>query len=213
MAIDLYPEAHSDTGRRLVEAADEERRRTARVLREGPVRDLRHLGLDLRLARSLIADDPDLALAVLDEATARVDAAADAVRDAARDVSPAELGRSRGLADALGALSETAPITVVVMAAPAERLPRDAEAAAYAVAAEGVLNAVAHSRATVVELDVRLEDDELSVRVTDDGLGGAVVRPGGRLEALSDRVAILGGELSIESPPWAGTALVAVLPL
>jgi signal transduction histidine kinase len=223
MAIDLFPgitapatEMAPSAARRLVDAADEERRQTARELREGPLRDLRDLALDLRLARGLVAEDPDVALAVLDEATARLDAAADALGGVARDVSPAAFDRTsaaRGLGAALNALAQGAPLTVVVAEVPAEPLPRPLEAVAYAIAAEGVANAARHGRATLVEIDVRVDGAALAVRVTDDGLGGADPHPGGRLAALCDRVAVLGGDLSVESPHWAGTALHALLPL
>jgi signal transduction histidine kinase len=217
MAIDLFTapaiDAPTEAGTRLVEAADEERRRAARELRDGPLRELRDLALDLRLSRGIVAGDAAAALAVLDEATARLDAAADALGDVARDVFPAALDQSRGLSVALGALAQRAGVDVTVAAAPAEPLARPLEAIAYAIAAEGIANAVGHGGATLVEIEVRCEGVTLSVRVTDDGVGGAERQPGGRLEALCDRVAALGGHLSVESPHWAGTALHALLPV
>lgn len=91
--------------------------------------------------------------------------------------------------------------------------PRTVEEAAYAVAAEGVANAVAHGGVTLVEIDVHRGAGRLAISVTDDGLGGARAVPGHGLEALAGRVAEVGGTLTIESPAWAGTSLHAVLPL
>jgi signal transduction histidine kinase len=51
----------------------------------------------------------------------------------------------------------------------------------------------------------------LSIR--DDGIGGADRSLGSGLVGLTDRVEALGGSISIESPPGAGTRITAELPL
>lgn len=120
-----------------------------------------------------------------------------------------------GLRAALAALaSRTSGATVSVSVRCGEDAVAPAvELVAYAVAAEGVANAVAHGEAPVVEVDVRCGDGRLDVRVTDDGLGGARIIAGGGLETLARRVAALGGALTIESRAWAGTSVHAVFPL
>jgi signal transduction histidine kinase len=55
--------------------------------------------------------------------------------------------------------------------------------------------------------------DTLRVEVTDDGVGGADPERGTGLRGLADRVAAIGGKLSIDSPTGAGTRLVAEIPL
>ena len=52
----------------------------------------------------------------------------------------------------------------------------------------------------------------LRVEVRDDGIGGADPRSHG-LVGMSDRVAALRGRLELESPPGAGTTVVATLPI
>jgi signal transduction histidine kinase len=51
----------------------------------------------------------------------------------------------------------------------------------------------------------------LSVR--DDGAGGADPARGSGLVGLRDRIEAIGGTIAIESPPGAGTAVFASLPL
>ena len=51
------------------------------------------------------------------------------------------------------------------------------------------------------------------LEVADDGEGGADPARGSGLRGLADRLAALGGRLEVDSPPGAGTRLVAVLPL
>ena len=53
----------------------------------------------------------------------------------------------------------------------------------------------------------------LRVRVRDDGRGGADLGRGSGLVGLKDRVEALGGRITLDSPPGAGTTLDVVLPL
>ena len=53
----------------------------------------------------------------------------------------------------------------------------------------------------------------LRIAVGDDGRGGADPAGGSGLRGLVDRVEALGGALAIDSPPGAGTRIVAELPL
>jgi signal transduction histidine kinase len=49
--------------------------------------------------------------------------------------------------------------------------------------------------------------------VRDDGVGGADPAGGSGLLGLKDRAEAIGGRISLESPPGAGTTLTAELPL
>jgi signal transduction histidine kinase len=51
------------------------------------------------------------------------------------------------------------------------------------------------------------------VCVRDDGIGGAELGRGSGLVGLKDRVEALGGRISVESAPGAGTSVRAELPL
>jgi signal transduction histidine kinase len=55
--------------------------------------------------------------------------------------------------------------------------------------------------------------DLLTVAVTDDGAGGALVGGGTGLVGLKDRVEALGGRLRLDSPDGGGTSLTAELPV
>ena len=95
---------------------------------------------------------------------------------------------------------------------PAERFPAEIEASAYFIVAEALTNVVKHARATRAEVRASVEDGMLRVEVRDDGIGGADPRGHG-LVGMGDRVAALAGRLEIESPPGAGTTVVATLPI
>lgn len=119
-----------------------------------------------------------------------------------------------GIGAALAALARgTTDATVVVRSDVDDSLPRLVEMALVAAAVEGIANASAHAQAPVVEIDLRREAGGVSLRVTDDGLGGARVVPGGGLDAVRTQLTGLGGSLTVDSPSWAGTVLHAALPL
>jgi len=74
-------------------------------------------------------------------------------------------------------------------------------------------NAGKHAQATELRVAVRLEPDAIRVRLADDGRGGADASAGTGLRGLQDRIATLGGALTIDSPPGGGTRLEATIPL
>jgi glucose-6-phosphate-specific signal transduction histidine kinase len=53
----------------------------------------------------------------------------------------------------------------------------------------------------------------LVISIVDDGVGGAVMRPGGGLAGLLDRVQALGGSLEVApGPDGSGTAICVQVP-
>ncbi len=62
-------------------------------------------------------------------------------------------------------------------------------------------------------MDVEANDRILRISVQDDGIGGADFGGGSGLLGLKDRVEALGGRISLESPPGAGTSVSAELPI
>lgn len=192
---------------RIVEAADAERRRVERDLHDGAQQRLVALAMRLDLARQTTG----ASAALLDEATTELRAAVAEVRDLARGLHPTILVEA-GLGPAIEALAERTSVPVSVEA-PTRRFPANVEAAAYFVVAEALTNVARYAGATIVRVEIRAEGDRLTIAVRDDGHGGADPARGSGLRGLTDRVAALGGQLAIESPPGGGTTVRADLPL
>jgi signal transduction histidine kinase len=95
---------------------------------------------------------------------------------------------------------------------PASRFPPAVEAAAYFVCAESLTNVAKHAAASQVHIGVTQESGRLRVVIADDGIGGADPSRSSGLRGLADRVEALGGSLAVQSPPGAGTRVVAELP-
>jgi signal transduction histidine kinase len=186
--------------RRLVMAADEQRRALEREL---------HDGAELRL--EAVAELLSSGGAPLAAATAGAEEARSALRELARGIHPTTL-TDAGLGPALQELAEHSPIPVEVIA-PAQRWPVPVEAAAYFVCSEALANVAKYSQASHVRARVTSDDRQLQMRIEDDGIGGADPSRGSGLRGLADRLEALGGHLAIDSPVGQGTILTVDLPL
>ncbi len=197
---------------RLVEAQDSERRRIERDLHDGAQQRLVSLQLSLQMLRTGLGPDiePEVR-AELDAAAEEARAAIAEIRELARGVHPAILTEG-GLAPALSSLAERSPLPVELASSIDRRLPGPVEATAYFVVAEALTNATRHAEASRVTIAAGIQDDRLRIEIVDDGRGGATADGGSGLRGLEDRVAALGGTLSIDSPADAGTRLTIELP-
>jgi signal transduction histidine kinase len=194
---------------RIVRAGDVERQRIERNLHDGAQQRLLALSFALRMAESAADGDAELKAALGDAANELKEALSE-LRELAQGLHPEVLTRS-GLAAAVRAAARRASVPAEVAEAPEERFSPDAEAAAYYVVSEALANAGKHASATLARVCIRRSGGVLRVEVADDGVGGADAAGSG-LTGLADRVAALGGTLSVASPPGAGTVVTAELP-
>jgi signal transduction histidine kinase len=194
---------------RIVEAGYEERRRLERDLHDGAQQRLVSLGVQLRRLQLSLPKEAKVLSPAFDQVVDDVGAAIGDLRQIAAGVRPARL--DDGLAAALRDLARTAPVAVDVVATD-ERVAASVEAAAYFVACEALTNAVKHGSASKVAVKAFRENGMLHVSVSDDGVGGAVVRRGSGLAGLRDRVAAQGGTLEVVSPRGGGTRVEVAIP-
>jgi signal transduction histidine kinase len=196
---------------RIVRAADEERRRVERNIHDGAQQRLVSLSLALTMAQAQMKEASPQAAATIAEAEHELKLAIGELRELARGIHPAILGEA-GLSPALEALAERSPVPVRFRCALSHRHSPLVEATAYFVAAEALTNVVKYASASSVELAAEEAEGWLHVTVADDGVGGADPSTGSGLRGLLDRVAAVGGRLSIESFAGRGTRLVAEIP-
>jgi signal transduction histidine kinase len=192
---------HLRTSRaRVVAQGDAERRRLERDLHDGAQQRLVGLSLQLGLARSRLGSQGDsVLLAQIDEAEAELETALDELRELAHGLFPALLAKE-GLAAALEALTEEAPVEIEIGALP-HSLSSTAEAAAYFVVSE----AIKRSRDTPDKVAARGEGDKLVVELEADIAAGEIV-------ALEDRVGAAGGTLEVARQADGRTRIRAELP-
>ncbi len=199
----------ADSRRRIVEAADESRRRLEHDLHEGAQQHLVALTLKLRVARARAS--PELA-ELLDDALVDALETNVALSDLARALHPAVL-TERGLNAALQALAARVAVPVHLRELPGRRFPPMVETTAYVVVCDVLANVVEHAHATEARVAVADGGDMLRVEVSDDGIGGARLIAGRGLRNLADRAAAVGGGLEVESPRGEGTIVRVDIPV
>jgi signal transduction histidine kinase len=193
---------------RILAAADEVRRRLERDLHDGAQQRLVLASISLRRAVEQTRGTP--AEPLVTEAQSLLEEGLAELRDLARGIHPAVLSE-RGLAAALESLIARSPIPVELRPF-RERVAPAAEAAIYFTVAEALTNIAKHAKATVARVRVDVHDGMLTAEVADDGVGGADAAAGSGLRGLTDRLDTLGGTLTIESRPGAGTIIHARVP-
>ncbi|MGW3508457.1 histidine kinase [Streptomyces sp. NPDC000994] len=194
---------------RLLHAGYEERRRLERDLHDGAQQRLVSLGMAIRLAQRHLADGTVDVDDLLDQSVSQLASAVAELRQIAHGLRPSSL--DDGLGNALAVLAGRAPVPVRLEVA-ADDLPEDVAMTAYYVASEAMTNAVKHAGPAAIGVRVHRVAGQVTVRIGDDGPGGATLRPGAGLAGLADRVEAAGGTLRLTSPAGGGTVVEAVLP-
>jgi signal transduction histidine kinase len=199
---------------RIVAAQDQERRRLERDIHDGAQQQLVALAVNLKLARTVSAKDPDRAGEILDRLQTEAQEAMENLRDLARGIYPPLLA-DKGLAAALESQARKAVVPVVVEPNGIGRYPQEAEAAAYFCVLEALQNVAKYAEATSVTVRLQEEPGGLTFVVQDDGRGfdPAKSPSGSGLQNMADRVEALGGSLDVASSPGMGTTVTGRLPV
>jgi len=208
-----------ETQRREFEAVLAERGRFAREIHDSMAQGLTSISLQLECVRDEISADPSQARSHLETARGLV---RDSLREARRTVwnlRPLALGEA-DLATALqrfaGDLTRDGKVTCSQEIEGTPRpLPADHESAILRIGQEAMTNAIRHAGANRIVVRLRFGADWVTLAVSDDGGGFDVAERVGKgfgLTGMHERVAALGGSLSIDSKPGEGTEVSATLP-
>ncbi|HEU4424852.1 MAG TPA: CHASE3 domain-containing protein [Pilimelia sp.] len=196
---------------RVVDASDQARRRIERDLHDGTQQRLVSLVLELRTAEAGVPSTlPELRTQLAGGVEA-LTGALDELRELSRGIHPAILSEG-GLAPALKALARRSAVPVELDVDVPARLAERVEVAVYYVVSEALANATKYAGASVIRIEVRVDEGRLHLCVRDDGVGGADPARGSGLIGLTDRVQAVGGTISVTSPTGQGTTLLVDLP-
>jgi two-component system, NarL family, sensor histidine kinase UhpB len=202
-------------GSAVLAAQEEERARVARDLHDEVNQSLTGLLLRLEVARE--AAPPQLE-AELAETKALANQAMRELLSLARQLRPTaldDLGLVAALAGQVEQLSRGEIEAELVEQGDFSDLGDDAQLVVYRVAQEALSNAARHSGATRVEVGLRRRrDGGVELSVADDGRGFAFEESerGLGLGGMRERALLIGGELTIESRPGAGTTVRLTVP-
>lgn len=199
-----------------------ERERIGRDLHDGVIQGLYAISLALEDGEALIAERPD-------EARARIDRAIDGIHKSIADIREFIMGLRPGLAGddlahGLVALADELRLssTIHVETEPVDpddlaHLDPAARGELLHLVREAFSNIARHSRATQATLAVRTTADEVTIEITDNGVGfdPAGIASGRHhgLSNLRERAIAAGGRLEIDSRRGAGTRLIVHIPV
>lgn len=204
---------------RLVEVQESERRTIARELHDEIGQALTGLKLMLDMAARSPGEDTGESLR---EALTLVDGLMTQVRNLSLDLRPTMLD-DLGLLPALlwhcGRYTDQTSIHVDFRHTNLEgrRFGPKVETAAYRIVQEALTNVARHADVDKVAVHLWTEQSTLNVRIEDQGAGfdpeHVMTEESSGLVGMRERAVLLGGALTIESTPGAGTRLAARLPL
>ncbi len=195
-----------------------ELRRIERDLHDGTQAQLVSLAMRIGVAKQVMADDPEKAAKLLDDAR---DGAEQAMTSCAAYCAPCTR-RSFRTADwpvrsPHSALAARLPVELRI--GELGQVPAAVEAAAYFVVAESLTNVTKHSAAGRVDLLMERRGRELYLEITDDGIGGARINEqadllgrGSGLHGMLHRVQAIDGQLELRSPIGGPTTIEVILP-
>jgi signal transduction histidine kinase len=216
-AVDLAERVSRDAVQRVVEAQEQERARLARELHDETGQALTSILLGLKsLEEAVDTDEGRASVAALRELV--VTTLRD-VRGLAVELRPAALD-DFGLVPALERLADTfrekTGLDVALEAQLGDgRLDPTLETTLYRIVQEALTNVLKHAEAQHVSISLVRKDGSVAAVVEDDGRGftpEAPPREALGLIGMRERVGLVGGRISIESAPGAGTTLAVEVP-
>jgi signal transduction histidine kinase len=202
----------------LVDDSAARLRRIERDLHDGAQAQVVAVAMKLGLAREKLGGAVDGAaqadlvriLELVDAAHRSAKQAITELRDLARGIHPAVL--DHGLSAAFRSLAARSDVPVELVVDLPERPSAAIETIAYFCAAELLTNVAKHSGARHATLEATQVAGLLTVRVSDDGSGGAHLEERGGLAGLAGRVRTVDGNLQVSSPPHGPTVVTVELP-
>lgn len=220
--LDDYRTRMRTVAARALHAAEEERRRISLELHDDASQRLAAILMRLRLARGL--EDTETKDAVLEDVRRELAETADSLRRYAQGLRPPaldELGLGAAIESHVRHISETGAIPVEVQVEGVGRLDApEVELALYRIVQEAITNAVRHSRARRIEVQVTQRHGAVVALVRDDGIGFDVDVATGPADAerglglfgMRERAEYVGGRVRIDSEPGRGTVVRAAVP-
>jgi signal transduction histidine kinase len=187
--------------RRLLLAADAERRSIERALHDGLQQQLVGLAADLELASRSVESDPGAAMKHLAEVRRDVGEALEEMRTLAHRIHPALEAGGLGAALRFAAADGGVRTKIDVVVGPS--VPTEVAGAVYFCC----LDVLERAAGTAITITVREEPGGLAVEIVAEGEVDA------ERSALRDRVEALGGSLTIRSEPGPRTVWTGFLPL
>lgn len=212
-------------GLKIILAQEEERKRIAREIHDGPAQSLANIVLRTEIAeRMLIKGQFELVQDELVDLKSQVRSGLEEIRKIIFNLRPMALD-DLGLVPALRKFTQdfeekTRVHTVFELTGKEIRLPSAMEAAIYRMVQEAFSNVLKHANASHVSLDISYTQQVITLTIQDNGVGfmvEATDRQNTRnarfgLVGMKERVELIEGRMIIDSKPGQGTKIVIDIP-
>lgn len=201
---------------KLVTAREEERRRIRRDLHDGLGPQLASQTFTLTAARRLLANEPEKADQLIQEAIRHAQTSTEDLRRMVYDLRPPALD-DLGLISAMKSkaqLFESEELELELdLPISLPQLPAAMEVACYMIFQEALTNVARHAKASLCQVSLKVQT-ELELRIEDNGIGiDPHAQVGVGLNSMRQRTEELGGMFRIHPSPQKGTLLIVTLPL
>lgn len=200
--------------RTLIEIGERERNRIGQDLHDGLAQILTGVKLLVSSLKERLRAEESALTSSAARAADLIDASIRQARELAQGLSP--IGKGDSLVHALQMLAkQSSNFFTVSCRAQCSRIPKLDETVSthlYRIAQEAITNAVRHGRATVIEVDCRMEDDRLILQIRDNGVGIPEPLPRGEglgLRIMRHRATSIDGELTLVRAEDGGTLVTA----
>ena len=209
---------HAQAGRLAVA---EERDRIGRDLHDGIIQSLYAVGLSLEDVPDIMAESPDEAAALLDDAIESINLAIRDIRNFIYGLRPEAVDGTQVVAGIAALAEETrhgglVDVTAELDPAADPGLDPNGGAELLHLVREALSNAVRHGHARLISIELRPTADGGTLVIADDGSGFDPTRdPGAGHHGLANmraRAASIGGRIEIRSAPGTGTKVIVELP-
>lgn len=215
-------EQRLEIGLRVIKAQEEERRRVAREIHDGPAQTFANIVLRLEIAEKLLELDTSKVKAELRDLKTLVRSNLQDIRRIIFDLRPMaldDLGIVPAITKYLDNLQENYGIICTLRIEGRERRLLPAmEVALFRIIQEGMTNVAKHANSPEVDISLIYQEDWTIVRIIDYGKGfevnAALTAPGEHygLIGMRERVEMFSGNFSIESILGKGTTIELSIP-
>ncbi|WP_337103577.1 sensor histidine kinase [Paenibacillus sp. YIM B09110] len=213
-------------GLKIILAQEEERKRIAREIHDGPAQSLANIVLRTEIAeRMLIKKEFEMVQEELVDLKGQVRSGLEEIRKIIFNLRPMaldDLGLVPTLRKFVQDFEDKSKIhTVFELSGKEIRMPSAMEAAIYRLVQEAFTNALKHANASRVLLDISYEPHLITIIIHDNGIGfqsdlidlGASRNSHFGLIGMRERVELIEGRMDIDSNPGQGTKIIIHIPI
>lgn len=212
-------------GLKIILAQEEERKRIAREIHDGPAQSLANIVLRTEIAeRMLIKQEFVMVQEELVDLKGQVRSGLEEIRKIIFNLRPMALD-DLGLVPTLRKFTQdfeekTKIHTIFELIGKETRMPSAMEAAIYRLVQEAFTNALKHASASHVMLEINYQPQHISLVIQDNGVGfnsdlieqDATRNAHFGLVGMRERIELIEGRMDIDSNPGRGTKIIIDIP-